>query len=47
MLMMTRFRYQTLRITLVIEDDKISLEELQERIEAFEEYVQGTNYAVY
>jgi hypothetical protein len=32
---------------LVIEDNKISLEELQEQIEAFKEYVQSTNYAVY
>jgi elongation factor 1-beta len=34
-----------LQITLVIEDDKISLDELQEKIQEFEDYVQSTDVA--
>lgn len=34
-----------LQINLVVEDDKISLDELQEEIEAFEDYVQSTDIA--
>jgi elongation factor 1-beta len=39
------FGIRKLQITLVVEDDKISLEELQEEIEAFEDYVQSTDIA--
>jgi elongation factor 1-beta len=34
-----------LQINLVIEDDKISLDELQQQIEEFEDYVQSTDIA--
>jgi len=34
-----------LQINLVVEDEKISLDELQEEIQAFEEYVQSTDVA--
>ncbi|KAJ7054707.1 hypothetical protein C8F01DRAFT_1162648 [Mycena amicta] len=34
-----------LQITLVVEDDKIGLQELQEEIEAFEDHVQSTDIA--
>ncbi|KAG8962801.1 Translation elongation factor 1 beta [Tulasnella sp. 419] len=34
-----------LQITLVIEDEKISLDELQEKIQEFEDYVQSTDIA--
>ncbi|KAL1872022.1 hypothetical protein VTK73DRAFT_1724 [Phialemonium thermophilum] len=34
-----------LQITLVVEDEKISLDELQEEISAFEDYVQSTDVA--
>ncbi|KAF7297341.1 hypothetical protein MIND_00967500 [Mycena indigotica] len=34
-----------LQITLVVEDDKISLDELQEQIQEFEDYVQSTDVA--
>jgi len=37
------FGIKKLQITLVVEDDKISLEELQEQIEEFEDYVQSTD----
>jgi len=39
------FGIKKLQITLVVEDDKISLEELQEEIEEFEDYVQSTDIA--
>jgi elongation factor 1-beta len=39
------FGIRKLQITLVVEDDKISLEELQEEIEEFEDYVQSTDIA--
>lgn len=32
-----------LQINLVVEDDKISLEELEEEIQGFEDYVQSTD----
>ena len=34
-----------LQINLVIEDDKVSLDELQEKIEGFEDYVQSSDVA--
>lgn len=37
------FGIKKLQITLVVEDDKVSLEELQEQIEEFEDYVQSTD----
>jgi elongation factor 1-beta len=42
-LMITGFGIKKLQITLVVEDDKVSLEELQEEIEEFEDYVQSTD----
>ena len=40
---MAGFGIKKLQITLVVEDDKVSLEELQEQIEEFEDYVQSTD----
>lgn len=40
---MAGFGIKKLQITLVVEDDKVSLEELQEKIEEFDEYVQSTD----
>jgi elongation factor 1-beta len=37
------FGIKKLQITLVVEDDLVSLEELQETIEEFEDYVQSTD----
>jgi elongation factor 1-beta len=37
------FGIKKLQITLVVEDDKVSLEELQEQIEEFEDFVQSTD----
>lgn len=37
------FGIKKLQITLVVEDDKVSLEELQEQIEEFEDHVQSTD----
>jgi elongation factor 1-beta len=37
------FGIKKLQITLVVEDDKVSLEELQEQLEEFEDYVQSTD----
>lgn len=37
------FGIKKLQITLVIEDDKISLDDLQEEITEFEDYVQSTD----
>jgi translation elongation factor EF-1beta len=37
------FGIKKLQINLVIEDDKISLDELQEEIQEFEDYVQSTD----
>ena len=37
------FGIKKLQITLVVEDDKVSLEELQEQIEEFEDYIQSTD----
>ncbi len=37
------FGIKKLQITLVVEDDKVSLEELQEKIEEFEDYIQSTD----
>lgn len=39
------FGVKKLQINLVVEDDKISLDELQEEIEGFEDYVQSTDIA--
>jgi len=39
------FGIKKLQINVVIEDDKISLEDLQNEIEAFEDYVQSTDIA--
>lgn len=39
------FGIKKLQINLVIEDDKISLDELQEQISEFEDYVQSTDIA--
>jgi elongation factor 1-beta len=40
------FGIRKLQMTLVVEDDKISLEELQEQIEEFEDYVQSTDIVI-
>jgi translation elongation factor EF-1beta len=37
------FGIKKLQITLVVEDDKVSLEELQEQLEEFEDYIQSTD----
>ena len=37
------FGIKKLQINLVVEDEKISLSDLQEEIEAFEDYVQSTD----
>jgi elongation factor 1-beta len=37
------FGIKKLQIILVVEDDKISLEELQEQIEGFDDYCQSTD----
>lgn len=39
------FGIKKLQINLVVEDDKISLEELQEEIEGFQDYVQSSDIA--
>ncbi|PHH85341.1 hypothetical protein CDD83_571 [Cordyceps sp. RAO-2017] len=39
------FGIKKLQINLVVEDDKISLDELQEQIQEFEDYVQSTDVA--
>lgn len=39
------FGIKKLQINIVIEDDKISLDELQEEIDAFEDYVQSSDIA--
>lgn len=39
------FGVKKLQINLVVEDEKISLDELQEEIEGFEDYVQSTDIA--
>ena len=39
------FGIKKLQINLVIEDDKVSLDELQEKIEGFEDYVQSSDIA--
>lgn len=39
------FGVKKLQINLVIEDDKIGLEELQEQIQEFEDYVQSCDIA--
>ena len=39
------FGIKKLQINLVIEDDKVSVDELQEEIDAFEDYVQSTDVA--
>ena len=39
------FGIKKLQINLVVEDDKISLEELQEELEGFEDYVQSSDIA--
>ena len=39
------FGIKKLQINLVVEDEKISLDELQEDIEGFEDYVQSTDVA--
>jgi len=38
---------QKLQITTVVEDDKVSIEELQEKIEAFEDFVQSVDIAAF
>jgi translation elongation factor EF-1beta len=43
---MVGFGINKLRITLVVEDDKIDLEQLQEQIEKLEDYVQSTEIFV-
>jgi elongation factor 1-beta len=43
---MVCFGIKKLQITLVVEDDKVHLEELQEQIEEFEDYVQSTEIFV-
>jgi EF-1 guanine nucleotide exchange domain len=43
---MVGFGIKKLQITLVVEDDKVHLEELQEQIEEFEDYVQSTEIFV-
>lgn len=40
------FGIRKLQINLVIEDEKISLSDLQEEIEEFEDYVQSTDIAM-
>lgn len=39
------FGIKKLQINLVVEDDKISLDELQEEIDGFEDYVQSSDIA--
>ena len=39
------FGVKKLQINLVVEDDKISLDELQEEIQEFEDYVQSSDIA--
>lgn len=39
------FGIKKLQINLVIEDDKISLSDLEDEIQAFEDYVQSTDIA--
>ena len=39
------FGIKKLQINLVVEDDKVSLEELQEQIEGLEDYVQSSDVA--
>jgi elongation factor 1-beta len=39
------FGIKKLQINLVVEDEKISLDELQEEIQEFEEYVQSSDIA--
>jgi len=39
------FGIKKLQINLVIEDDKVSLDELQEQIEGLEDYVQSSDVA--
>ena len=39
------FGIKKLQINLVVEDEKVSLEELQEQIEEFEDYVQSSDVA--
>ena len=39
------FGVKKLQINLVVEDDKVSLEELQEQIEEIEDYVQSSDIA--
>lgn len=39
------FGIKKLQINLVVEDDKVSLEELQEEIDGFEDYVQSSDIA--
>lgn len=39
------FGIKKLQINLVVEDDKVSLEELQEKIDEFEDYVQSSDIA--
>jgi len=40
------FGIKKLQMTLVVEDDKVSLEELQEQIEEFDDYVQSTDIVI-
>jgi elongation factor 1-beta len=39
------FGIKKLQVNLVVEDEKVSLEELQEQIEGLEEYVQSSDIA--
>jgi elongation factor 1-beta len=39
------FGIKKLQINLVVEDEKVSLEELQEEIDGFEDYVQSSDIA--
>lgn len=39
------FGIKKLQINLVVEDEKVSLDELQQQIEEFEDYVQSTDIA--
>jgi len=39
------FGIKKLQINLVVEDDKVSMEQLQEQIEGFEDYVQSSDIA--
>lgn len=41
------FGIKKLQINLVVEDEKISLDELQEEIQGFEDYVQSTDIVSY